>query len=161
MNLGDQPTLVIIRGPACSGKSTLVQEIILEHPKAVVCSTDSFFFQHGTYVFDKNRLKEYHQLNLERCVDAMNAEAALIIIDNTNILPWEMCPYVCASVEKKYVLKLISLPALNLQTLLERNLERKNTGKFIPPEIIQHHVETYDESIEVNELKRWCMSTQG
>ncbi len=160
MNLSDQPTLVLIRGPACSGKSTLVQEIVLEHPNAVICSTDSFFIQHGTYVFDKNRLKEYHQLNLKRCLDAMDARAPFIVIDNTNILPWEMCPYVCASIEKKYALKLISMPALNLQTLLDRNLERKNTGKFIPMEIIKHHVETYDESMNVDELKEWCLSNQ-
>jgi len=161
MILGDQPTLALIRGPACSGKSTFVQEIILvEHPNAVICSTDSFFIQHGSYVFDKHRLKDYHRLNLERCKDAMDAGAPLIIIDNTNILPWEMCPYVCASIEKSYALKLISLPALDLKTLLNRNLERKNTGKFIPPEIIKHHVETYDETLQVDELKQWCLSNQ-
>ena len=161
MNLIDQPTLVIVRGPACSGKSTLVQEIVIDHPNAVICSTDSFFHQKGTYVFDNSRLKEYHQLNLKRCLDAMDARTPFIVIDNTNILPWEMCPYVCASIEKKYALKLISMPALSLQMLLDRNLERKNIGKFIPPEVIKHHVETYDELIGVDELKQWCLSNQS
>jgi len=160
MNRSDQPTIVLIRGPSCSGKSSLVQEIVLEHPNAVVCSTDSYFDINGTYVFDKNRLKEYHQLNLKRCLDAMDAGAPLIVIDNTNILPWEMCPYVSASIEKHYALEIISMPTLDLQTLLDRNVKRKNTGKFIPSEIIQLHVETYDESIDVEELKRWCLSNQ-
>ena len=99
-------------------------------------------------------------LNLKRCLEAMDAGAPLIVIDNTNILPWEMCPYVSASIEKHYALEIISMPTLDLQTLLGRNVKRKNTGKFIPSEIIQLHVETYDESIDVDELKRWCLSNQ-
>jgi hypothetical protein len=71
-----------------------------------------------------------------------------------------MCPYVSACIEKHYALEIISMPTLDIQTLLDRNVKRKNTGKFIPPEIIQHHVETYDESIDVEELKRCCLSNQ-
>lgn len=49
--------LYLIRGIPGSGKSTLAHKLVNAEN---VCEADQFFYQDGTYVFDRTKLKEAH-----------------------------------------------------------------------------------------------------
>lgn len=80
------------QGVPGSGKSTRAQQLASQH-KAVVCSTDTFFMRQGTYVFEKERLSEYHKRNLQRA-SALLDEGRNVVVDNTNVQRWEAREYV-------------------------------------------------------------------
>jgi len=98
--------LVILRGVSGSGKSTLSNHILentTEHGCCgFICSTDHFFEQTGTYVFNPQLLGRAHSWNQERCAKAIAAGLSPILIDNTNTQKWECKAYVQMAIEQKY-----------------------------------------------------------
>lgn len=85
-------TLYIMQGVPGSGKSTLA-DAMAKSMFALVYSTDSFFYREGVYKFDPQKLGEYHALNFERTIRALDA-GINVIVDNTNIQRWQCRPYV-------------------------------------------------------------------
>lgn len=67
----------------------------------VVLSSDDYFTTDGTeYNFNPKLLGKAHEWNQKRARDAMAAQVATIIIDNTNVQLWEMRPYVEMAVQE-------------------------------------------------------------
>ncbi|XP_044524210.1 NEDD4-binding protein 2-like 1 isoform X4 [Gracilinanus agilis] len=92
--------LYLLRGLPGSGKSTLARQLKHNFPRALIFSTDDFFFKEdGTYEFNPDVLEEAHDWNQRRARKAMRNGTSPIIIDNTNLHAWEMKPY---AVMKEY-----------------------------------------------------------
>lgn len=93
----------IMRGLPGSGKSTLVRSIKLRFKEAVVCSADSFFVQEdGSYAYDLEKLPQAHEECATFAQQAAEMGVRHIVIDNTNILRWEMGKYLKLANEYGY-----------------------------------------------------------
>ncbi|XP_066516070.1 NEDD4-binding protein 2 isoform X2 [Hoplias malabaricus] len=94
--------LVLLRGAPGSGKTTLASAMLEQNPSGVVLSTDEYFIQNGTYVYERDLLGEAHAWNHQRAKEAFEEGYTPIIIDNTNMQCWEMKPYVALALKHKY-----------------------------------------------------------
>ncbi|XP_074072180.1 NEDD4-binding protein 2-like 1 isoform X2 [Macrotis lagotis] len=91
---GSGKQLYLLRGLPGSGKSTLARQLKHDSPRALIFSTDDYFFKEdGTYEFNPDVLTEAHDWNQKRARKAMRNGISPIIIDNTNLHAWEMKPY--------------------------------------------------------------------
>lgn len=88
-------TMLVIRGLAGSGKSTIVREIEKIYPGSVSCSADQFFLntETGEYQFDRSQLAQAHKWCQSKAEEACRNRVNIVIVDNTNVMKWEMGPY--------------------------------------------------------------------
>ena len=86
----DSPFVVIMRGISGSGKTTFVRDLIACLRRCDLgcgrVSADNFFEGANGYLFDASRLSDAHQSCRDAFVAAMED---VIVVDNTNICPWE------------------------------------------------------------------------
>ncbi|XP_036027808.1 NEDD4-binding protein 2-like 1 isoform X2 [Onychomys torridus] len=95
--------LYLLRGLPGSGKTTLARQLQRDFPRALIFSTDDFFFREdGAYEFNPDFLEEAHEWNQKRARKAMQNGISPIIIDNTNLHAWEMKPYAVMALENNY-----------------------------------------------------------
>lgn len=97
----NEKTLVLMRGLPWTGKSYTAAEMLKQFREdhgddvGVILSTDEYFYvvnkpeQPEEYSFDPQQLGRAHQWNLERAKREIDTGNPLVIIDNTNTLPWE------------------------------------------------------------------------
>ena len=95
--------MYLLRGVPGSGKSTISNAILSENgidtsnifiKNQHILSTDDFFIVKGKYNFDPRKLVQYHNANQMRTEEQMKKGISPLLIDNTNIMPWEMKNYV-------------------------------------------------------------------
>lgn len=119
--------VIILRGPAGSGKSTWVEK---NCPDAVVVSADQFWLKRDlegneVYEFCISRLAEAHQDCLCRYVDALAAKKARVVVDNTNIHRWEYAAYLRIAQEFGYAFRIIEFrpdTVEGIRTCIQRNV---------------------------------------
>ncbi|MHA2280161.1 MAG: AAA family ATPase [Promethearchaeota archaeon] len=112
--------IVIMRGVSGSGKSTKAKEIIKEAIKdgcwtSIICSADQFFIdpKSGRYEFDARKLGSAHAFCRAKVEAAVELEANLIIVDNTNTQKWEFAPYIAIAEANDYECEEIMVGTLN------------------------------------------------
>ncbi|XP_075418882.1 NEDD4-binding protein 2-like 1 [Tenrec ecaudatus] len=137
--------LYLLRGLPGSGKTTLARQLQRDAPRAQVFSTDDFFLgEDGTYEFNADLLEEAHRWNQKRARKAMRSGVSPIIIDNTNLLAWEMQPYAAMALENNYEV-IFREPAtrwkFNVPELARRNVHG------VPREKIQRMKERYEHGV--------------
>lgn len=137
--------LYLLRGLPGSGKTTLARQLQRDYPRALIFSTDDFFFREdGTYEFNPIFLEEAHEWNQKRARKAMRSGTSPIIIDNTNLHAWEMKPYAVMALENNYEV-IFREPdtrwKFNVQELARRNIHG------VPKEKIQRMKERYEHNV--------------
>ncbi|XP_008563031.1 PREDICTED: NEDD4-binding protein 2-like 1 isoform X2 [Galeopterus variegatus] len=106
--------------------SPLSRQLQHDFPRALIFSTDDFFFREdGAYEFNPDFLEEAHEWNQKRARKAMRNGISPIIIDNTNLHAWEMKPYAVMALENNYEV-IFREPdtrwKFNVQELARRNI---------------------------------------
>jgi predicted kinase len=84
--------VVIMRGTSGAGKSTYVEK---NHADDVVVSADKFFIkENGDYKFDFHKIGQAHAWCFGEFVKALQDNAPVVVVDNTNIKKWEYNNYI-------------------------------------------------------------------
>ncbi|XP_044524206.1 NEDD4-binding protein 2-like 1 isoform X1 [Gracilinanus agilis] len=137
--------LYLLRGLPGSGKSTLARQLKHNFPRALIFSTDDFFFKEdGTYEFNPDVLEEAHDWNQRRARKAMRNGTSPIIIDNTNLHAWEMKPYAVMALENNYEV-IFREPDTHWKFNVQE-LARRNTHG-VPREKIHRMKEQYEHDV--------------
>lgn len=127
--------VTILRGISGSGKSYWANQ---QKDRAVIVSTDSYFFDpQGNYVFDIEKRAEYHRRCFRDFMQAISDQAPWIIVDNTNICPWEFSPYVLAGESYGYTLEILSFPCT-----LELSTSRKT---WLPADLVARSLDRFEQ----------------
>lgn len=107
--------LILVRGLPGSGKSTLARSIIdrtisntkrsdyMQH----IFSADDYFCRNGMYRYNPNQIPDAHEWNQRGAYEAMKSGMSPVIIDNTNILMWQLRPYAMMAMEFTYILQVL------------------------------------------------------
>ncbi|XP_055294651.1 NEDD4-binding protein 2-like 1 [Moschus berezovskii] len=137
--------LYLLRGLPGWGKTTLARQLQHDFPRALIFSTDDFFFREdGAYEFNPDFLEEAHEWNQKRARKAMRNGISPIIIDNTNLHAWEMKPYAVMALENNYEV-IFREPdtrwKFNIQELARRNIHG------VPREKIHRMKERYEHDV--------------
>ncbi|XP_022114200.2 uncharacterized protein LOC110992620 isoform X2 [Pieris rapae] len=151
--------LLLMRGPPGCGKTHLAHEILqmtvactqIKDLNTHLLSTDDYFMLRGVYRFDKYKLQDAHLWNQCRAFRAMTGGISPIIIDNTNIEPWEMEPYVRAGVCNGYFIHVVypkTRWARNPYQLFKRNSHN------VPVHTIKRMVDNMREGITGEEMMK-------
>lgn len=82
---------VIMRGASGSGKDFWVSKNTPDD--ALIFSTDNYHFIDGQYVFQQEKLGEFHDRCLLEFVEACQESRPFIVCNNTNIRASEFVPY--------------------------------------------------------------------
>lgn len=144
--------LYLLRGLPGSGKTTLARQLQHDFPRALIFSTDDFFFREdGAYEFNPDFLEEAHEWNQKRARKAMRNGISPIIIDNTNLHAWEMKPYAVMALENNYEV-IFREPdtrwKFNVQELARRNIHG------VPREKIHRMKERYEHDVTFHSVLR-------
>lgn len=106
--------MVLMRGCPGSGKSTQAINILNSCYKNVnadefIFSADKFFINKhtGRYCYDRSKLRYAHQKVFESTQSAVKKGITPVIIDNTNILLWEMENYAKLAVNNGYWIEIV------------------------------------------------------
>jgi len=89
--------VVVMRGISGSGKSTLARRIAEGSAGAVIVSSDDYMETPEGYQWAQHKLGPAHQQCFRLFMAAVQAEARLIVVDNTNGQALEIAPYMMAA----------------------------------------------------------------
>lgn len=128
-------TVLINRAVPGSGKSSFskrIDEAVRGAGLSIaVHSTDEFFMVGNRYVFDLTKLEEYHQRNYAAYVESLTKGIDLVVVDNTNLQPWECAPYTVAARKAGYRIVLFNF--------LPRELAQHLASQRVTPEKLDAH----------------------
>jgi len=101
-----RPQVIVMSGIPGSGKSTLAREMqqVLSKTQddCLIVSADSFFMKEGTYVYDRTRLGAAHASCFADYLHALQERTPVVIVDNTNLKPTDIAPYMLAAAAMGY-----------------------------------------------------------
>lgn len=150
--------MILMRGVPGSGKSHLAKLLVesmvgptFMNYKTHILSTDDYFMVRGQYQFDRHNLSFAHTWNQDRAKLTMFQGISPIIIDNTNIEPWEMHPYVLEGVKSGYIIEVVE-PTTSWAKKANQ-LFKKNTH-YVPLTTIRRMLDNYVEGITGESLIR-------
>lgn len=123
-------TVLINRAVPGSGKTTFSKHIYDAVKGAglsiAVHSTDEYFMVGNRYVFNLEKLGLYHKKNLANFVDSLDKGIDLVVVDNTNLKPWECEPYTNAARKADYRIVLFNF--------MPREFEKHLASQQVTPE---------------------------
>jgi ABC-type oligopeptide transport system ATPase subunit len=123
-------TVIMMRAVSGSGKTTISRCIISALTQAGLTigihSTDEFFMVGNRYVFEIEKLAEYHRKNLENFTADLQKGIDAVICDNMNLLPWQSESYTNAAREHGYRILFLNF--------LTRGLEKHLAAQQVTPE---------------------------
>jgi len=141
---------IIMRGVSGSGKSFKARQLAAD--KGVICSADHFFEERGSY--DPAFLKVAHILCQGRAIEALRKGVAVVIIDNTHTMKWELKvlkPIVQYAQSLGYSVK-IEEP--DTQWWKDRDVQElfKRSSHNVPIEYTEKTVKRYEENVTIEDI---------
>ena len=138
-----------MQGIPGSGKSTMASVIQAETGGRII-STDEFWYTFAgerttVYAFDINRLAEAHRWNQQHCIELMQADEPVIIVDNTNIKKRDAQIYIDLAAIFGYDVQVVSVqvtPEIAKARQMDRPVDRR-----IPDDVIIRMHETMERLI--------------
>nr|XP_022905574.1 NEDD4-binding protein 2 isoform X1 [Onthophagus taurus] len=148
--------IVLMRGLPGSGKTHLANEIFrasnIKYPaEQFILSTDDYFKQGGGYNYDVKKLETAHDWNQQRCHKLMCKGFSPVIIDNTNLVAWEMKVYCLMAVEYGYIIEILEP---NTDWACDPSILAKKNKHNVPKDKIIKMLNKYDQSITTLSLAR-------
>ena len=146
--------LIIMRGISGSGKSTKAKEL---KGDGVIHSTDDVISSMGDYnkFFadmmankDFSQLQQAHQTNLKNAVNSMKNGISPVIIDNTNLAPWEAKPYVIAALKNGFDDGNIEIVNIGTGGASAEELAKRNTHG-VPLDKIKQMIDKYNSNKDI------------
>lgn len=144
-------TVIINRAVSGSGKTTLSRSVVeglrARNLTVAAHSTDDFFMQNGRYVFELEKLNDYHARNLSDFIADLEKCTDVVICDNMNLLPWQAQPYTDAA--RKYGYRVLYLNYLPRE--LEKHLAaqvvtaEKPDAHGLSKELLQRFIENFND----------------
>lgn len=143
-----------MRGISGSGKSTKAKELV---GNGVIHSTDDVISSMGNYndIFadmiarkDFSNLQKAHQTNLRNAINSMKNGVTPVIIDNTNLAPWESKAYVKAALEMGFDDKNIEIVNVGTGGASAEELAKRNTHG-VPLDKIKAMIDKYNANKDI------------
>ena len=126
LRFSNEKRLVVLRGLPGSGKSTVAKALDVDS-QAGICNADDFRYSSQGYHFDPNRLSDVHRRCFTKCVELIDSDCPLIIIDNTNGHLWEYEAYMMLGRVTGYETKVVEVSCpdqASLGRFVRRNVHR-------------------------------------
>lgn len=128
LDVADRQVL-LVRGLPGSGKSTFIKTL----PVALVCSPDLYFYQSGTYHFDKHKIGHAHSFCRVAFAKGLYEGLSPIVLDYPFIERWQYEDYEWTARLAGYELSIIEM--VHSEELLPLFAERNVHG--VPLSIIK------------------------
>ena len=126
--------VTVLRGISGSGKTTWANQ----QKGALIISTDLFFIKDGVYVYDRSKLEDYHRQSFRQFIEAILRSEPWIIVDNTNIMPWDYAPFVTVGEAYHYETEILTFPCS-----VEVSRGRKT---LVPPEELERMYDRLEDA---------------
>ena len=143
-------TVIINRAVPGSGKTTISNRIkdILNKFKINIAlhSTDEYFMtNNGKYIFEINKLGQYHNKTMEDYQKSLLNDTSIIICDNTNIAPWQTKPYTAMAREYGYQIIFITFNPREIEKHVASQIvtDEKPDAHGVSEEIIVRMIDEY------------------
>ena len=143
-----------MRGISGSGKSTKAKQLV---GNGVIHSTDDVISSMGNYndIFadmiarkDFSNLQKAHQTNLRNAINSMKNGITPVIIDNTNLAPWESKAYVKAALEMGFDDGNIEIVNIGTGGASAEELAKRNTHG-VPLDKIKQMIDKYNSNKDI------------
>jgi predicted kinase len=143
--------LIIMRGVSGAGKSTRARQ--LAGPTGMVLSTDDFFGTGEDYAknYQIEKLPEAHQSNIQKAEEALSKGITPVVIDNTNLMPYEAKPYVLLAQKFGYEVKIEEPQSDHWNRVLDLHKQREALAQELaarnlhgaPPDRVSQMISQY------------------
>jgi len=138
--------MFMMRGLPGSGKSTVVKAIRRHFPaNSVSCSADDFFIVDGVYQFNAKQLKDAHAACHAQCEAYCVLGTPVIVVDNTNIVHWEMSKYFSLAASYRYCVVVVE-PRTPWKMDVDELVARNSHG--VPRQVIQRRIRDMQQTIK-------------
>lgn len=141
--------LIIMRGIPGGGKSTIAKSLVdggtIHSTDEVIASQGDYFefFKNLMATKDFSPLRDAHKENLNNAIKDMVDGVSPIVIDNTNIKPFESKPYIEKALKLGYDDKNIVLVHVGTGGATAEELAKRNVHK-VPLDKIKSMIDTYN-----------------
>ena len=141
--------LIVMVGVPGSGKSTKAKSLV---ENGVIHSTDDIISSMGDYrvIFegmtstgDFSTLSKAHNTNLKNALTSMKSGASPVVIDNTNLNPKDIKPYVVGALNMGFDDKNIKIVDVGTGGLIAEDLAKRNTHG-VPLDKIKSMIQRYN-----------------
>lgn len=142
-------TVIINRAVPGSGKTTITNSIVnhlkQNNIKVSVHSTDEYFMVDNRYLFELEKLGDYHEKNFDTFKKSILNDTDVVICDNTNIAPWQTQPYTKIAREYGYQIIFLTLDPRELEKHIESQqvTPQKPDAHGVKKEILEMMIKEY------------------
>lgn len=140
---------IVLRGlPGCGaeafGRGIMSDAVVMSIKTMTMLSTDDFFLdKDGKYMFDKDRLTEYHRLNYKKAMQHFINDTELVILNNYNIKKAHYRHYVTVAQSLSYVIAEMTV-GTRTPNDQEVMVYSRNTEGRVPESVIRKYAKTFE-----------------